>query len=219
MNAAWTILSDTAEHALFMDSDRGLRRSQPWESRHQAPRSKGTRVGESILVTRLHHLHRRVLHLARCPDNHQLRAKAFREAQNLTPSFPNLGGLGFFSWEMDAPIVAHEIAWEDALMPNEKKQTAWIKRKAATRCALQSQSAPLTAEQVRRVSVHPVHEVEAAAADWIPKWTCPPELTSAPRIAQLEQFLTEVPRINASDSCTVTWSLASLQRSLQGGCP
>ena len=141
-NTAWSLLSCSAETALFSDYSHGVPRAQAWEPRLPAPRSKGRRVGSSVQVQQLQRLRRRLLHLSNNPDDDGLRCKAQADVQGLVASFPALARIGFFSAEENIDVVDDILTqqsdadrtkalaqWQDNLLCSFQQQSAWIKRK------------------------------------------------------------------------------------------
>ena len=143
LDAAWTLLSDSAELCLAKDAGSGHRRSQPWRPRLQLhDRSKAAKALQPLLEVQLRRLSRRLWQLRRRPGDVHLRSKAGKQLCDLAVRAPWLSEVPFFEaerwceWldqriEEEAAAPAHKAIerWRGRLDASETRLSAWIKRR------------------------------------------------------------------------------------------
>ena len=183
LDAAWTLLSDSAEKCLAKADGHGHRRSQPWRPRVQLhQRSKAAKVLQPLLEVQLRRLSRRMWQLRRRPGDVHLRSKAGKQLCDLAARAPWLSDVPFFEaerwceWldqriEEVAAATKHNAIerWRGRLDASETRLTAWIKRREKVWSAC---SRPLLQPEAvcRRTAVHPVAEVAQASEEWMQRW-------------------------------------------------
>ena len=187
LDAAWTLLSDSAETCLAKADGHGHRRSQPWRPRVQLhQRSKAAKVLQPLLEVQLRRLSRRLWQLRRRPGDVHLRSKAGKQLCDLADRAPWLSDVPFFEaerwceWldqriEEVAAATKHNAIerWRGRLDASETRLTAWIKRREKVWSAC---SRPLLQPEAvcRRTAVHPVAKVAQASEEWMQRWgSCP----------------------------------------------
>ena len=97
LDAAWTLLSDSAEQCLAKADGHGHRRSQPWRPRLQLhQRSKAAKALQPLLEVQLRRLSRRLWQLRRRPGDVHLRSKAGKQLCDLAVRAP---------WLSESPLL------------------------------------------------------------------------------------------------------------------
>ena len=183
LDAAWTLLSDSAEQCLAKADGHGHRRSQPWRPRLQLhQRSKAAKALQPLLEVQLRRLSRRLWQLRRRPGDVHLRSKAGKQLCDLAVRAPWLSEVPFFEaerwceWldqriEEEAAATKHRAIerWRGRMDASETRLTAWIKRREKVWSAC---SGPLLQPEAvcRRTAVHPVAEVAQASEEWMQRW-------------------------------------------------
>ncbi|CAE7723733.1 rbcL [Symbiodinium sp. CCMP2592] len=201
VDAAWTMLSNVAERVLARGGpgDAGLPRSAGWQPRAQAQRSKACKSFEPVCLVRLRRLSRRLVQLRRRPGDARLRDIAARDIAALQERFPWLDRLDHFGMEELAQWVCDQTEeecklerergftrWRASLSSSMKRQTEWIKRRAALKVGALCPRLQ-DVRDLRRVAIHPAVVVQRAESEWVPRWTAP-TVPSEPVEAILQQL-------------------------------
>mmetsp|Transcript_42212 Transcript_42212/g.100601 ORF Transcript_42212/g.100601 Transcript_42212/m.100601 type:complete len:1314 (+) Transcript_42212:1316-5257(+) len=181
---AWSILSSAAEEALAGPTfhSPGCARHSTWRPRCERDVHKAADGTESLLLTRMRRLQRRLAHMRRVPQDVQLRRNICGDLGHLGSSFPELlefmhgGELGAVRL-VDSLVAALEkdaqesavAAWRQGVDFNFKAQCAWVKRRSSLEKEIEAAGGvdPL----LPRVAIHPMRVIADAEAQWLPRWT------------------------------------------------
>ncbi|CAE7645061.1 unnamed protein product [Symbiodinium sp. KB8] len=180
---AWSILSSAAEEALAGPTSRSscCARHSTWRPQRERDVHKAADGAESLLLTRMRRLQRRLAHLRRVPHDAQLRRNIGGDLGQLGSSFPELldythgGELGAVRL-VDSLVAALEkeaqesavAAWRQGVDFDYKAQCAWVKRRSSLEKEIEAAGGvdPL----LPRVAIHPMRVIADAEAQWLPRW-------------------------------------------------
>ncbi|CAE7739875.1 unnamed protein product [Symbiodinium sp. CCMP2592] len=211
---AWTILSSAAEQAMAGPAQRfnGCARHSTWRPHRERDVHKAAAGAESLLLTRMRRLQRRLAHLRRVQHDAQLRRNIVADLGLLGHTFPELlefrhgGELGAVRL-VDSLVAALEkeslesavAAWRQGIDFNYKAQCAWVKRRSGLEKELENAGEvdPL----LSRVAIHPTRVIAEAEEQWLPRWSRRQGRCHA-AVATALSSLPELPRANLELSFT-----------------
>ncbi|CAE7806403.1 CHLP [Symbiodinium sp. CCMP2592] len=185
IDAAWALLSSAAEAALDSGEEphgRRVARRCQWQPRAARAVHKAVLGSESLLLTRMRRLRRRVSHLRHVPLDASLRANVVHDLEMLGSTFPDLldhvGGaeVGALRLVGDLIVALEREAKETAVAAwrrvdqDFKAQCSWVKRRALLEEQIELDRDPID-PLLPKVAVHPVCVISQAETKWLPRWT------------------------------------------------
>eukprot|EP00439_Symbiodinium_sp_Y106_P029745 s6446_g3.t1 len=220
VDSAWTLLSDAAEQALAVGGCQGgaVSRSQRWQPVQNRALHRAAKSFESVRLSRLRRLYRRVVQSVKQPHDVALRQRCLRDLVTLkrcTPSLPLACTPSVALAEAVQQVVleveveekqARLKAWKSELRGSEARQVAWVRRRVRRERAAQAPLEKLPA--ACRMATHPARGVVEQQKVWSGVWSTP-----APPVAEVNSMLRALEAHRPSQQTVhIDWSGEALFR-------
>lgn len=185
VDAAWKLLSDTAEELLCSaPQQQTTHRSASWRPSKRVRGHKAAAMQEPVRLVRLRRLHRRLLHLERFPEDMWLRRRSLHGLQCMAQHFCILKGANAKNVTCYANTVSEIIAtfeddlrfqrihrWRERMQLDEQQRRAWVLKHADAKTR-EEKIRPASLGQKTR-AVHPMNVLSEQAKLWTDVWKAP----------------------------------------------